>query len=96
MAIGLIATLTVQEGKNEEFEQVFRELTEQVLANEPGVTFYAAHRSRSDSQVYKVLEQYRSQEDLDAHGKSEHFRAAGKKLGDLLAAPPEMEMIDSV
>ena len=48
MAIGLIATVTVQEGKNAEFEQVFLDLTEQVRANEPGNVYYAIHRSTSD------------------------------------------------
>lgn len=36
MAIGLLATITVLEGKNEEFEQAFLDLTELVRANEPG------------------------------------------------------------
>ena len=34
MAIGVVATLPVQEGKNEEFEAVFLELAAQVTANE--------------------------------------------------------------
>ena len=41
MAIGVIATIPVQEGKNDEFEAVFMELAAQVLANEPGCKFYA-------------------------------------------------------
>ena len=36
MAIGLLATITVKDGKNDEFEQAFLELTEQVRTNEPG------------------------------------------------------------
>ena len=35
MAIGVVATLPVQEGKNEEFEAVFLELAAQVTANDP-------------------------------------------------------------
>ena len=77
MAIGLLATITVQEGKNAEFEKVFLELTEQVRANEPGNVFYALHRSGSDPQVYKVMEQYDSAEALDAHGKSVSIRVDG-------------------
>ena len=56
MAIGLLAILTVQEGKSAEFEQVFLDLTEQVRANEPGTSFYALHRSKADPHVYKVME----------------------------------------
>ena len=96
MAIGLLAIITVQKGKNEEFEQVFLDLTEQVRANEPGNIFYALHRSKTDPQVYKVLEQYDSVEALDAHGKAAYFREANKTLGALVAAPPEIEILDSV
>ena len=39
-------------------------------ANEPGNHFYALHRSGTDSQVYKVMEQYASQEALEAHSQS--------------------------
>ena len=46
MAIGVIATIPVQEGKNDEFEAVFMELATQVLANEPGCNFYALNRSK--------------------------------------------------
>ena len=52
MAIGLLATITVQQGKNAEFEKAFLELTEQVRANEPGNIFYVLHRSKTDQQVY--------------------------------------------
>lgn len=96
MAIGLLAKITVQEGKNAEFEQVFLRLTEQVRANEPGNVFYTLFRSQTDPQVYKVMEQYDSAEALDAHGKSEHFRAANKALGGLVAGPPEIEILDTV
>lgn len=36
MAIGVVATLKVAEGKGGEFESVFRDLAAQVKANEPG------------------------------------------------------------
>ena len=96
MAIGVIATITIQEGKNAEFEQLFTALTEQVLANEPGAIFYALHRTKSDSQVYKVLEQYVNQEALKAHGKTEYFLAASQKMGALVAAAPDLEVLDAV
>ncbi|MDZ7784672.1 MAG: putative quinol monooxygenase [Halioglobus sp.] len=96
MAIGLLATIKVQKGKNKEFEQVFMELTEQVRANEPGNVFYALHRSASDPQVYKVMEQYESAEALDAHGKADHFREANKRLAGLVAGAPDLEMLEAV
>ena len=96
MAIGLLATITILEGKNEEFESAFLGLTEKVRANEPGNVFYALHKSGSDPQVYKVMEQYDSPEALDAHGKTEYFLAANKQLAGMVAAAPEIEILEAV
>jgi quinol monooxygenase YgiN len=96
MAIGVVATITIQEGKNEVFEQAFLALAEQVRINEPGNIFYILHRSKTDPQVYKVLEQYHSQADLDAHGKTAHFKEANKVLAPLVAAAPVVEVLDTV
>ena len=96
MAIGLLATITVKDGKNDEFEQVFLELTEQVRTNEPGNIFYALHRSKADPQVYKVMEQYAGPAALAEHSKSEHFQKANEKLALLVAAAPEIELLDAV
>ena len=96
MAIGLLATITVQEGKNAEFEQIFLALTEQVRANEPGNIFYVLNRSTSDSQVYRVMEQYDSSEALAAHGKADYFQEANKALATLVSAAPEIEILDTV
>lgn len=96
MTIGVVATITIQEGRNAEFERAFLALAEQVRAKEPGNIFYILHRSKTDSQVYKVLEQYHSEADLDAHGKSAHFHEANKALAPLVAAAPEIEVLDTV
>ena len=96
MAIGLLATITVKDGKNDEFEQAFLELTEQVRTNEPGNIFYALHRSKTDPQVYKVMEQYAGPAALAEHSKSEHFLKANEKLALLVAAAPEIEVLDAV
>ena len=40
MTIGVVATITIAEGSNAEFEQAFLVLAEQVRANEPGNIFY--------------------------------------------------------
>ena len=96
MAIGLLATITVLEGKNDEFEQTFLDLTEKVRVNEPGNVFYALHKSGSDPQVYKVMKQYDSPEAPDAHGKSDYFRQANKQLAGLVAGGPEIEILEAV
>ncbi len=96
MAIGVVARLNIQEGKNEEFETIFSELQKAVNEKEEGNTFYALHRSRESETAYVVLEQYVDQAALDAHGASEHFKTIGARMGGCMAGRPEVEYFDAV
>lgn len=96
MAVGVIAKLTILEGKNAEFEEIFTRLAAAVLENESDCNFYALHKSRTDPQTYMVLEQYASEEALAAHGKTDYFRSIGAELGPCLGAAPEIEYLDAV
>jgi quinol monooxygenase YgiN len=95
-AVGIIATLTVAVGKNADFEAAFAELAHAVRTHEPGTEFYSLTRSKTDLQVYKVLERYVDQSALDAHGRSSHYRAAGPKLASYLTSAPEIEFLDAL
>lgn len=96
MTIGVIAKIPVQEGKAEEFEAFFTELAKQVRANEPGNIAYQLTKSRTEPNVYKVLELYKDQEALTHHGGTEYFKAAGPKFAAVLAGRPEIEYLDGV
>lgn len=95
MAIGILARLTIQPGKNEEFETIFKELQDAVRANEPGNNFYSCHRS-SDENTYVVMEQYKDDAAAEAHRNSDHFKTIGAKLGGVMAGRPEIEMLQSI
>ena len=94
--IGVVAILKVQDGKGPEFEAVFGELTAKVRANEPGNLLYQLTKSRAEANTYKVLELYKDQEALAAHGQSEYFRDLGRQMGAALAGRPEIEYLDAV
>ncbi len=94
--IGIVATLKVQEGKGPDFEAVFLELAGKVRANEPGNVFYQLTKSRADADTYKVLELYKDQDALSAHGQTDHFKDLGRKMGAFLAGRPEVEYLDAV
>jgi len=96
MAIGVIATLKVQPGKGAELEAVFRDLAAQVRANEPGNKAYQICKSRKEADTYVVMEIYNDQAAIEAHGKSDHFRAAGPKIGACLAGRPDIHYLDTV
>ena len=42
------------------------------------------------------MEQYATQADLDAHGKTDYFRAAGPALGSVLGGAPTLQFLDKV
>jgi quinol monooxygenase YgiN len=96
MTIGIVATLKVKAGKEAEFETVFRDLQAAVKANEPGALQYEAFKSKTSESTYVIMEQYKSEADLAAHGKTPHFMAAGPKLGAVLDGRPGIERLEKL
>ena len=96
MAIGVIATLKVQDGKGGEFESVFRDLAAKVKANEAGNKLYQVFKSRTDANTYIVMEIYADQAALEAHGKSDHFKAAGPGIAPTLGGRPDVQYFDAI
>ena len=96
MAIGVVATIKIKPGTNEAFEAVAKELMAAVRANEPGNSVYQFCKSRTEPETYVVLEIYADQTALDAHGKSEHFRTVGAKMGPSMAGRPSVQYLDSI
>lgn len=96
MTQGIVAKIKVQPGKEAEFEAVFKDLRSQVKANEPGCLLYDVFKSKSEEATYVIMEQYKDEEALKAHGQSEHFKAAGPKLGAVLGGAPELTYLDKV
>ncbi|HCX12581.1 MAG TPA: antibiotic biosynthesis monooxygenase [Hyphomonas sp.] len=94
--IGVIAKLTIQDGKNEQFEQVAKDLMAKGKANEPGCLTYQLYKSKKEANTYIFMEQYASQADLESHGQTEDFKAAGPGLGACLAGAPEISYFDSI
>jgi len=94
--IGIVATLKIKEGKADEFEAAFKDLQKQVQANEAGNLMYEVFRSREDELTYIIMEKYTDDAAVEAHGKSDHFKAGGAKLGAVLAAPPQVQILDGI
>lgn len=93
--IGVIATLTIQDGKQEGFEALMKELTAAVRANEPACTLYQLYKA-DDPTVYIMLEQYGSAADLEAHRVTPHFKELGGQLGGFLAGAPDIQVLPAV
>ena len=96
MAIGVVATIKIKEGTNAAFEAVAQEMMAAVRANEPGNTVYQFCKSKTEPTTYVVMEIYADQAALEAHGKSDHFRSIGPKMGPSMAGRPDVQYFDTV
>ncbi|MEJ2130266.1 MAG: putative quinol monooxygenase [Gammaproteobacteria bacterium] len=90
--IALIAILTVQAGKEEEFERIMGEVIAAVRADEPGNQLYTL--AKDDEGRYHVLEIYADEAALAAH--SEHLRTIGAALGSVMGGRPEIKRLTVV
>tara|TARA_Y100000052_G_scaffold22253_2_gene22927 strand:+ start:28600 stop:28890 length:291 start_codon:yes stop_codon:yes gene_type:complete len=94
--IGIIAHLTIQDGKQDEFESVVKDLIGKVRANEPGCLMYELYKKQGSETDYYFMEKYEGPDGLAAHGASDHFKAAQPALGACLAGRPTITRMDGV
>jgi quinol monooxygenase YgiN len=84
MQIGGLKTIVVQEGREQEFESLFRELREAIRDGEPDCLYYSLLKSRTNSRAYIVEEQYRNEAAFDAHQSSEYGKSYFPKIRAIL------------
>ena len=96
MSIALLAKLKVQPGKEAEFEAAAKEMIAIVKTAEPGTLAYILHKNTKDPTEFIYYEVYQDQAAFEAHGKTDHMRAFGGKIGAILAGRPELTFISEV
>jgi len=93
--IAIIATLKIVDGKNADFEAAFVQAAAIVRANEPGCLLYQLTHSRTEPNIYKVMELYKDQTALEAHRDGAHRKTAPSMAG-MIDGRPDVEFLDSV
>jgi len=89
--IAVIAKLTVNEGKEEDFKAAGAEMVAAVKANEAGRTLsYTLAQSQKAPAEFYFLELYADDAALADHGKTPHMAAFASKLPGVLAGAPEI------
>jgi quinol monooxygenase YgiN len=95
--IAVIAKLTVQEGKEDEFKAAGAEMVAAVKQNESGRTLqYTLAQSQKTPNEFYFIEAYADADAMSEHGKTPHMAAFGGKIGGLLAGRPEITRLDPV
>ncbi|HYB90196.1 MAG TPA: putative quinol monooxygenase [Candidatus Binataceae bacterium] len=96
MAITVLAKLKVKPGNEAQFESAAREMIAAARTAEPGTLNYILHKNVRDSTEFYYYEVYKDQAALDAHGKTDHMRAFGGKIGPLLAGRAEITVLSEI
>lgn len=93
--LGVVATLKIKPGKEQDFEAVAKELVAKVNANEPGCKLYALHHSETPG-TYIFMERYVDQAAVEAHRASDYFKTLGRKMGEYMDGRAEVLRLKEV
>ena len=95
--IAIIAKLTVNAGREEDFKAAGAEMVAGVKANEAGrVLHYTLAQSTANPAEFYFLEAYADDDAFAAHSKTPHMAAFGGKLAGVLAGRPEITKLETV
>lgn len=92
--IALIARIKAKAGSEDALEAVMKQLVEKVRANEPGCELYTL--CRDEQGRFVMIELYKDEAALEAHGGSDHFRSLGREMGQYMDGRPEIERMETL
>jgi quinol monooxygenase YgiN len=95
MQIGGLKTIVVQNGHEQEFESLFRELRDAIREGEPDCLYYSLLKSRTNPRAYIVEEQYRGEAAFDLHQSSAYGKTYFPKIRAILESI-EVEYFDVI
>jgi quinol monooxygenase YgiN len=84
MMIMVTATITAKPGQRDAVIEKSKDLIESTRL-EPGCISYQLYASTEDKDVLLMLEQWENPEVLESHMQTEHFKAFGVAIKDILA-----------
>jgi len=95
--LSIIAKLTVQPGKEDEFKAAGAEMVAAVKEHESGRTLmYTLTQSKTAPNEFYFIERYADDDAMSAHTKTPHMAAFGARIGAMLAGRPEIIRLDEV
>jgi len=89
-----IARMQVKPGREAEFEDLARRLTERVRAEEPGALHYEFFRLPETERGYAVFESFADEAAEEAHRNTPHFFELAPPLVDCLDGTYVREFLD--
>lgn len=90
--VAVIAKLTLEEGRFDDFLEVMGPMFAQVTENEPGTELYMMHRDAADANVVWFYELYTDDVGFQAHASSTPIQQLFAATGDMMTKPMELHM----
>jgi len=91
--MSLVAKLTVQEGKEQDFIDAMKDVVPAVR-EEPGNNAYIMNRSKENPRLFVFYEEYTDQTAFDAHRR--HLGELGVDLRAILDGAPVLEFYEKI
>lgn len=91
--MSLVAKLTVQEGKEQDFIDAMKDVVPAVR-EEPGNNAYIMNRSKENPRLFVFYEEYTDQAAFDAHRR--HLGELGVDLRAILDGAPVLEFYEKI
>jgi quinol monooxygenase YgiN len=82
--IVVVGHMDIAPGRDEEFIAGARTVVRETLANEPECLSYACSQDLTEPSRFTFVEQWSDGAALKAHTKTEHFRAFGALMADVV------------
>ena len=89
-----IARMKIKEGKEREFVELARKLTEKVHAHEPDTLRYEFFKLKDEPLGYAVFEQFTDEAAEEAHRNTPHFNELAPTLIECLDGTYVREFLD--
>lgn len=96
MSVTIIARIKAKQGCEQALEEAFRDMIKEVRAKEPGCQAYVLHKSPKDATQFVWYELYNDQAAVDNHMKTDHMKAMGGRIKDLLDGAPQIEFLQEL
>jgi quinol monooxygenase YgiN len=89
MIQSIVAIIKSKAGQEAEFQSAALKLVAAVRANEPGCLLYTLSKGEQAS-TFVFMERYASEEAVQAHRATEHFKTLGRAMGAFMDGPPSV------
>jgi len=93
--ISVIAKIPLKEGKADEFAEAFKPMAIGV-ATEKDNFLYSLNFSKKEPNMAVIMERYTDKAALGAHAESDHYKAFGPSIKDLVAGPAEVTIMNEI